>query len=654
MQRYQRQFDLRRANVVPLRTRCFHVVLLFCFCAGLLVGPVTDVALSEESPPARLGTSQQTTFVSPGRFVWNQVVTPIISRGEQLALARPFDLPRRSRVSRAHRPLRQFVFVGGDRVSAELLQWGNDSVSLRLTGGHIVSVPQTCLAAIAMPPGESELIAKSFETDVGLRNLIAETTYSRESIDSHHVASGARSLKLSPATEPLTVTSHLATKSVRVQFWFRIERDISDQDFRSLGDFGSLSNAVSNQANPAERKLALGSMSFHFDLPHADNTFALSLDGARLTVAEHPRHTGSGTTQAVDLRPGWHCVTAVFTPQRVLCFVNAALLASSPGIDAPLHSIRISATENLWIDDLLVSELHDDHLAVAVDSRDEHDVAVTHSGDEYFGRITHAEPLGMTLHEIAGSAKLELPWSRIATISLHRSEHPVREPSARGTSLRARAESPAGLVAKLDWQPFVDRPQLVADRLRLTILSTSSTELYVAHPWLGEFLIPWRDLRRIEPHFIGHSHLLDARYVHLGDSLRADFHRPRADGTNCQFEFDWNPDLLDTVWLSLDAADLEPSGPETPASSPFLKPLRAERLVTEVILNGQPTGNLNRLIRFKASPHKPDHLCIPLPRPALRPGINTLALKQRPLTEHGSDYDDCELSNLRIEWRARD
>jgi hypothetical protein len=144
-------------------------------------------------------------------------------------------------------------------------------------------------------------------------------------------------------------------------------------------------------------------------------------------------------------------------------------------------------------------------------------------------------------------------------------------------------------------------------------------------------------LQRVTPLFVGRSQVIDARCVHLGDSIRADFRRPRPDGTSWRGEFEWTFDTDDrderrSISLTLDAADLEPSHPDTPPGSLFLKELRAGRLITEVVLNGQAVGELNRLIHFKASSDKPDRLRCLLPRESLRPGTNTLELRLRPLT----------------------
>lgn len=580
-------------------------------CATLLSHDV----FAAENRSSTIALSDRAPFVSPGHFVWDHALAPIGARMERLLVERSLDLPRRSRVTRSHRPLRQITFVGGDCISAEVLDWRDDLLVLRVAGGHVAAVPNSSVEAISVPSGEAEWIAESFETETPLSGHVDEQARSQWNIDTNVAASGHCSLRLVSGLQPLSVAIAATAKSARVQFWFRTERSVS---------------VVSG-----------GRMSFDLvnpvDASNATHTLALQLVGTRLAVVERPHFPARWTTQTVELAQGWHCLTAVTSPHQVLCFVDESLLAASTESGASFRSIRLAASDGFWIDDLLVSHRIDERSAVSGRSLDEDDVVVTQSGDEYFGHLDRLDQhaVGVT----GGAGAMTLPWSRIAAVRFRRAEQPVRE----------IPESLIGVVARIDWQSFVDRPELDADRLTVTITAITRETLLVAHPWLGEFLIPWRDVRRIEPLFVGRSQLLEARCIHLGESLRADFGRPLPDGTTWHCEFDLKTEPLNNVWFSLDVADLEPSGPETPPGSPFLNPLRAGWLVTEVFVNGQSVGDLNRLARFKASRGKPDRLRCPLPRDALRFGTNTLELRQRPLTERGSDYDDCEVANLRLE-----
>ena len=579
-------------------------------CPWLFPVPVR----SEEVRSASMSAPQNSEFVSPGRFFFDCVLAPVCSRAEQLVVGRPVDLPHRSRVSRTYDPLRQIGLVDSDRISAEVVHWDDDSVTLRLTSGQTVVVPKAAVETLLVPPGEAELLAERFEGDDALSGFIDEAARSNVTLDREHAASGDRSLKLSSESRSLTVACPTGLDTTRVQFWFRAERS---------------SSAATG-----------GRITFTFGESSETNSLVLELDGARLAVVSRLGLAARRTTQAVELRTGWHCLTTVLTPQRVLCLVDENLLASGSGIEAPLRSIRFASRDGLWIDDLSISRLDENVTQFAMRLPQTDDAVATHSGEEFFGRVTRIALQGITLDGIAGEATV--PWSRVAMVGFRSADRPLSGPAA---PLK-------GLVARIEWQPFVDRPQLLADRVTATIVATDRDGLLVSHPWLGEFPLSWRDLRRIEPLFVGQALVLDAHRVHLGDSIRADFRRPLPDGTEWRSELMLSTKPPGEVWLSLNVADLEPSGPDTPPGSAYLKELRAGRLLTEVLVNNQAVGDLNRHLRFRASPDKPERLQCLLPQDVLRAGANTIRLRQRPLTENGSDYDDCELSDLRLELRA--
>ena len=504
--------------------------------------------------------------------------------------------------------------VNGDRFSAEVLRWGDDSVELGLMSGQTVTVPKAALETLLVPPGETEWLTERFESDDALSGFIDEADRSHVIRDPGRAASGDCSLKLSSESRPLRVACPTGLDAARVQFWFRVERP-----------------------SPATTG---GRFTFAFGESSDSNTLVVEQDGPQLKIVGRQGLAARWTTQAVELHTGWHCLTAVLSPQRVLCLVDEHLLAAGSGIEGPLRSIRFVARDGLWIDDLSISHLDEKGIPRAMPIPSTDDVVATHSGEEFFGRVSRFAPHGITLDGIAGEAAV--PWSRVATVGFRASDRPL-------SGLAAPRE---GLVARLECQPFVDRPQLLADRLTVTIIAFDRDGLTVSHPFLGEFPLSWRDISRIEPLFVGQDLVLDARRVHLGDSIRADFRRPLPDGTEWVSEFVLTSTPPGDVWLSLNAADLEPSGPDTPPGSAFLKELRAGRLLTDVIVNNQPVGDLNGRLRFRASPDQPERLRCLLPQDVLRAGANTLRLRQRPLTENGSDFDDCELSDLRLELRA--
>jgi hypothetical protein len=597
---FERQFDVHYQSLLGWALTC------------LWLYPTP--ARSENVRSAAISAAQSIEFVSPGRFLFDQVLAPTGSRAQQLAVERSVNLPRRPRVWRTFGPLRQIGLAGGDRISAEILRWDDDFVLLRLASGQTIDVPKAAVETLLVPPGETELLTEGFESDDALIGFIDEAARSNVTFDRQHAASGSRSWKLSSESRPLTVACPTGLDAARVRFWFRADRSTSS----TTG----------------------GRMTFTFGESVEANSLVLELDGARLAVVSRQGLTARWTTQAVELRSGWHCLTALLTPQRGLCLVDETLLAAGSGIDAPLRSIRVAARDGLWIDDLSISRVDEIVSPLGTQLPPAVDAVVTPFGEEFFGRVTRIAPLGIRLDGVAG--EVTVPWSRVAAVGFRSADRPLTGPT-----------SPLkGLVARIEWQPCVDRPRLLADRLTATIVATERDGLFLSHPFVGEFPLPWRDISRIEPLFVGQDLVLDARRVHLGDSIRADFRRPLPDGTEWRNEFVLAAKPEGDIWLSLNVADLEPSGMETPPGSPFLKDLRAGRLLTEVIINDQPVGDLNRHLRFRDSSGQPKRLRCLLPRDVFRTGANTVWLRQRPLTENGSDYDDCELSDLRLELMA--
>jgi hypothetical protein len=475
----------------------------------------------------------------------------------------------------------------------------------------MVSVPTDAVESIHIPPGESELVAEGFENDDALAGFFAAATHPQLVFDTDHAASGRRSLRVSADRQPLVIQCPLPLDAARVQFWFQVERLLPS--------------------------MTRTQMTFEFESSPISETFEIEYDGSRLSVANRQSRPAAWTTQSVELRSGWHQLTAVLTPQRLLCFVDESLLASGPGFNIPLRSLRLISQTGMQMDDLLISRLGTYEPLSTTRPAMANDLILKHDGDEYYGRIQRISMNGVTIHGIAEPATV--PWSQIKAIRFHSSSRVVAAP----------AQRPEGLVAQIEYQPIVDRPQLRQDRLTATITATEVNHLIVSHPWLGEFSIAWRDIKRILPLFAGRTLVLDARRFHLGDSIQANFQRPLPDGHEWRGEFHLEQIPQGEVFLTLEAIDLEPCGPETPPGSPFLKELRRGRLLTEIIVNNQPAGDLNRYIRFRASFDKPERIRCPILPSVLKIGANTIRINQIPLKENGTDFDDFEFSNLRLE-----
>jgi hypothetical protein len=552
-----------------------------------------------------------------------------VRRSQSLVNA-ALNRPWRPGVSRSSSPLRQFTLLGGDRFLAEIVRWEDQQIELRLRGGQTVPVPRAAIAGVGVPNGEADLVYESFEqvSAGGKSPGVERPTIIETALDTGDSAGGLASLKLLGLPQRVLYSFPELPTASRVQFWFRVgESDADRPELRVDFNFqaGSVQSGGVQTGN-----VQTGETASRWRMTAGHRSAEMTVDG---------QLDDSATRRTVSLRRGWHCLTAAFLDDRVVCVVDEALLASSNRPAGRLRSVEFAATAPAWIDDLHVGRMMAPVNTLPVRPSPQDDCVALHDGDRLFGRIARVTSENVVLTGPAGDRVVS--WNDVDKMALRQSD---RAASGRPTS--------PGLWAQLEFQSNVDRPRQPPDRMTATITDIRRDFLVVDHPWLGEFAIDWNQVARIEPQFNGRCLTIDARTLHLGDAIRADFQRPVPDGTEWSGGFDIGPLPVSgnaEVWLSLDAVDLEPAGSQTPPGSPFLKELRSGRLLTELTINDQRAGDLNRWIRFRAAPDRPERLRCRLPLDALRTGRNELRLRQIPFKESGTRFDNCELSNLRLE-----
>jgi hypothetical protein len=571
---------------------------------------------NEGQPPVR--------FVSPGQFAFDQLLKPVALRLSDLA-SQKVTLPARIEVARSLLPLKQTTLLGGDRVTAEILRWQNIEVELRLLNGQKAIVPRDAIANVRTPPGEREVFYESFDQRPA---SVAATTenINRPTIDAAWIetpdsSDSRRGVNIGKVTPPLAYGFPQPLPASRVQLWFRV----SDLDAQA---------SVSDPAKPGT------SLSIDFDFATAP---AAQLSVRATTTEASVSSTGvadeSITRQSVALSSGWHCLTALLLADRSLFVVDESLLWSANRSLGPLRAVGFSGQGAAWIADLQVSRLDAaTNERLARPSTQDDCLALT-DGEEWFGRISQVTAANVVLADSSGERVIT--WPHMTGFGLRQPDKPFTGPLL-----------PIGLSAVIEWQPHLDRPQQLADRITATIVHIDRDFIIVAHPWLGRVAIPWSQIARIEPQFFGQSLTLDARRRHLGDAIRDDFQRQMPDGIEWIVKVQIPPQSkLDNTqaWLSLDVVDLEPAGLQTPPASPFLRELRAGQLLTKISINNQPAGDLNRWIQYRATPDRPERIRCLLPKGLLRDGENIIRLHQIPLKTAGTRFDNCELSNLRLE-----
>lgn len=539
------------------------------------------------------------------------------------------NFPRSPRVSRSSTPLRQIQLRGGDRITAEIVRWEDDDVELRLRGGQAVAIPRSAIADVSVPDGEIECLYAAFERELpasfNADTVVIEPSIDASWLDSVHAAGGKRSLNITDPSQPVEFTFPSPLEASRVQFWFLIEPPI---------------DVVSNGASVAKRALPPGlRVELNFTEAETPSQWSVIVTADDATVSLKGGAENLATRQTVPLSRGWHCLTAGLFLDHAICAVDQSLLVSTVRSPGKLRSIRVTSGSPAWIDDMQISRLKDVTQQLVARASTQDDCVARHDGDQWFGRVrqvTAAEVLLANASESRSAA-----WPQIDRIALRQADRPAPMRSM-----------PAGLWARIEFQPNIDRPRQAPDQIRATITQVNHDDFVVAHPSLGAFAIGWSQTARIDPLFFGRVIAVDARTVHLGDAIRADFRRPVPDGTEWSAEFEVPPRVLGPdaeAWLSMDVVDLEPSGADTPPGSPFLKELRAGKLLTKVEVNNEPAGDLNRWIRFRATPERPERLRCRIPTTLLRSGPNTILLRQTPLQETGTSFDNSELSNFAIE-----
>ena len=596
------------------------IIRLLLVLQVLLAMPSTDRAAESQQPgPPSTGTSntamQGAEFLedlAKGRFWFvPNSPNPPNSPGSRI------ELPRRPHVSHSHRPLRQVLLIGGDRFVGECLDWGTSFAHFQRTTGQKILIPISAISAISNPPGEIDVVAESFELDSS--GLTAELR--EKMLDQTQATTGKSSLRIDSACPGYRQTLESPLESARIEFSFQV---FNNDPGSRCGEW----QIEWGDAEPMNSPLVVRI--------HADRSVSVS-DLGQLTAI-------NATQPTLPLSAGWHSLIALIEPERTRIIVDETLLSTRQTPKSGLKGIRFlppppDSPNRIWIDGLQIRKLliptEDERTPVTF--RDQ-DVLVTETGDELFGRMRGFTETAVTLEAIGKMRSI--PLKRLT--AMHRSQ------TAKPVSQQGIPKS--GVVARIEMQPFVDRPALQPDIWTVTILVVDAKQLTVQHPLIGEMKFPWSEVSRIDPLFFGQTVLADARRFHLGDSIRADFDQQLPNGTTLAGTCDLVTIPTGQPWFSLDVAEIEAAGPDAPPGSPFLAELRAGNLLTEVFINEQRIGNLNEQLRFRPSLQNPDRIRLAIPRTLLRQGKNTFELRQLPLKKEGREFDEGEIGNIRFDF----
>lgn len=523
-----------------------------------------------------------------------------------------FDMPQRPRVSRSFQPLRQVLLATGDRFVAECLSWGPEAAAFRLQSGTVIQVPIQTISRIANPPGEYDVLVDSFEFGP---SDTADPKY-LGLLDRTQAASGRSSLRIDSSSQGYPFSLEDPLPFARIEFSFRVDCQDPASD--------------------------CGEWTLGWDERGTGLTVRLLSNGT-IRVANVPPEW-EPMLQTLRLSDGWHRFIAIMAPDRTRLIVDEAILATCATPPSSLKAIHFQpvspvSKNQMWIDELQIRRIAEPVTgSYSVSQSLQRDMVVVQRAGELFGRIERVTEQAVVL-ETLGKPR-PIPWKVIGELTW----------SQPAVALQQRVPSRPGLVARVSLQSFVDRPAWDSEQWTVTITSVETGHLVAHHALLGEFHIPWSEVSRIEPLFAGQTQLVDARHFHLGNAIRTDLNRHLPDGTELKGEFTLADIPTGRPYFSLEVAELEASGPDSPPASPYLAELRAGHLVTELFLNEQSLGSLNEHLRFKALAERPERIRIPIPRKLLKRGSNVFQLRQRPLKPGGREYDDGEVARFRLDF----
>ncbi len=500
------------------------------------------------------------------------------------------------------RPLRQLELVTGEKLAVEFLGLDERGIDFRWHGRTRCHLPLAAICSLANPPGVIDHWDESFE------NLRADD----------------------PAADP-ALTGRRTWLSRRDPAWTR----------------EVVAPIASGELSFWQRVLVPGEVHkgcvVNLWFAEQDNivisTLWIQSDGT-LRVIGAP---GWQLTYSQPLKPDhdWKQIVIEWGGERCEVRVaNAVHSVFKTGVTA-FHRLELreedrNETAEFAIDDVILREFDrtDDSRHTHTPDSDDQDVVTLNTGDQLFGQF--ATPA------ISGGVALRSPqgdwtggWSDIQRLDFTRRPLPPHYLApVKGWSFNVRLPPPA-----------------LTPPLTETLRGIRFTDHTIRHPWLGEMggTIPPGAI--VDPLGWGEFRWLKPDRAHLGDEIRDDLTPAVPIGTELDGTVSFETCPTGSTWFVLDVAELEPSGPDTLPTQPFLETLRGGGLRTELVVNDRTITDLNRFVSIRTPPNKPQRLWLKVPSETWRAGTNTWALRQRPLSPTKPQYDDCAIGRIAL-WVA--
>lgn len=540
------------------------------------------------------------------------------TNAEELSLdrIRRIEFPRSSVTSNNRRPARVFHLGDGGRVTGELVQFGQESVTIRARG-KTFDVPRRSVLAIDQVAGERQVLYEDFESGPLPR------AWSTSGMPRLTKLEDQTSLEITPGDElRIPLKPPIAGGRVSVAFY--------DPEPKGRDRSAGVELLFQRDCKPANATIRLASESEFYQV--------LPSQGFRLRV------------QRVARKSGWQVLTVLFDEARFQILIGGDLLASGGPSVGSLAAIRFfDATDGtdgsnaakspaVLFDNLQISARELDERELPGISIGDEDFVVLHDGNTIYGDIARVDSSNINIDGVFG--EIAIPWNRTRRIAFG------ERTSERETPNRAAIKT--GCLARVKFHRFSDHPDQPGDELDAVIESVSKDRLNLSHPILGEIDVPIDALEWIEPAFAGGVLSLANGVRHLGNQHRSDFRHRQAAGTMWKGEFALESDPKGPAFLEVEVSEIEPAGENTPPASRFLSELRSGHLGTEVFLNGTVLGRLNDRISQRNRVMGRQTVRLPIPAGLLKAGKNTWRIEQKPRKDHPGEYDDCEVGPIRL------
>lgn len=557
--------------------------------------------------------------------------------------------------------------------------WNSGQVRMEPWGGKNTTLPWTSLHSLRQPAGE---VTVQFHTALGGAQPPSASVWSDPAAASRPPLAVDRpesrtGWRLPASSAGVLLKSASAARAGGVSLAVRISND------RSNGNKTPCAGTVAQDGDGlAGDSTTEPACTFEF-------LFGEQAPGEGLMVACHatgPRAIAGepwqlSTAPPIEWGPGWHVLELQFDAQRTLVVSDNLWVARAAAAQAGLREVRVVSAP---ADSPLVSEVDSLRQFVAVDLLAPprwpaaRDTLWLDSGDELpLDLLDQPPPPQPGVKQRGGANKAPAlgeqgdppwgPWSRVRGF--------VAGP--RATGVFPEESTPRVRVGLAATQGLVKEP---GGMLEGQALGMQGQDLRVAHPLLGEVLLPLAELETVE--FLGTTvrQRLEPAPHHLGNNRRPGWRVPLPEGSTWSLTYrrDANGPQAARVELTLVVHELLPRAVALPQNPPAVgtnTPSKAGALpnrqpaagvaaglvagvglpplTTVVTLDDRPIGTLNELLTEAPLPGVRVPLRLALPASALSAGTHVLKFTQTPASNDPGEFDDFELEDLALEWQPR-